>query len=67
MVNSFTTTARKWNKDVFGNLFSKKRSVEACLRGVQTALAYRPTDFLTDLDKKLISENAEIKCLEEEF
>lgn len=66
-VDSFTTSTRIWNKEVFGNLFSRKKRVEAHLRWVQTAIAVRPNAFLIDLDSNLRRESAEIKCLEEEF
>ena len=35
----FTEAIKIWNKEVFGNIFHRKRRVEARLAGIQKALA----------------------------
>uniref|UniRef100_A0A2N9IFC0 CCHC-type domain-containing protein n=1 Tax=Fagus sylvatica TaxID=28930 RepID=A0A2N9IFC0_FAGSY len=35
----FTEAVMKWNKDVFGNIFWKKKNLTARLRGIQSSLA----------------------------
>ncbi|KAF3971046.1 hypothetical protein CMV_005325 [Castanea mollissima] len=55
-VELFTITAKKWNKEVFGNLFYRKRRVEARLKGVQSALASNLNNFLLELEYSLRKE-----------
>ena len=45
----FTRKARKWNYEVFGNLFVRKKRVLARLNGTQKALADNPTESLMRL------------------
>ncbi|XP_075653884.1 uncharacterized protein LOC142624237 [Castanea sativa] len=66
-VASFTTKAKIWNKEVFGNIFSRKRKIEARLRGIQIALSNRPSQSLVDLENDLRGEYAEVFRIEEEF
>ena len=43
--------AKKWNVDVFGNLFTKKKRLLARLHGTQKALANNPNEFLLELEQ----------------
>ena len=52
----FVIRVRKWNCEVFGNLFARKRRILARLHGVQKALANNPNDFLLELEQQLILE-----------
>ena len=63
---NFTKRVRKWNTDVFGNVFAKKRRVLARINGVQKSLANNPGKSLLHLEKQLIEEYASI-LLQEEF
>lgn len=63
---NFTKRVRKWNMDVFGNVFAKKRRVLARINGVQKSLANNPGKSLLRLEKQLIEEYASI-LLQEEF
>ncbi|KAL4611139.1 hypothetical protein ACB092_08G102500, partial [Castanea dentata] len=63
----FTTRVKKWNFDVFGNLFARKKKVLARLDGVQKAIACNPSEGLLRLEKILIEEHALIMLQEEEF
>ena len=63
----FVVRVRKWNCEVFGNLFARKRRILARLHGVQKALANNPNDFLLELEQQLISEYSLILMQEEEY
>ncbi|XP_065627415.1 uncharacterized protein LOC136066659 [Quercus suber] len=67
VISNFTVKARKWNCEVFGYIFAKKRRVLARLNGAQKALADRLSDFLVCLEKQLLDEYALILLQEEEY
>ncbi|XP_030958466.1 uncharacterized protein LOC115980342 [Quercus lobata] len=56
----FTRKVRKWNSEVFGNLFARKRRVLNRLSGTQRALANNPSESLLRLEKWLIEEYSSI-------
>ncbi|XP_023878931.2 uncharacterized protein LOC111991384 [Quercus suber] len=66
-VSTFVDKARIWNKNVFGNLFHRKKRVFARLGGIQTAMSINPNNFLVNLERELRAEYHEISKLEEEF
>ncbi len=66
-MNCFTEAVILWNKDVFGNIFWKKKNLVARLKGIQCSLATRPSDFLVVLKKKLRLEYLGVLQQEEEF
>ena len=55
-IHEFTIQARKWNKEVFGNIFWGKRQLAARLLGIQKALANNPNAFLLNLQVQLSDE-----------
>ena len=55
-ISRFTNSARKWNAEIFGNVFARKRRVLARLNGTQKALANNPNNFLLQLERELIEE-----------
>ena len=61
----FTRKVRKWNSEVFGNLFARKRRVLNRLNG--TDLANNPNESLLRLEKCLIEEYSSILLQEEEY
>ena len=63
----FVVRARRWNTEVVGNLFARKRRVLARLNGAQKALANHPNEFLLELENQLISEYSLILLQDEEF
>ena len=63
----FTRKAKKWNYEVFGNLFARKKRVLARLNGTQKVLAENPTESLMRLENQLIEEYSSILLQEEEF
>ena len=66
-ISNFETKAKEWNKNVFRNLFYRKKRVIARLKGVQLALSRNANAFLVGLKKDLKAELNEISKLEEEF
>ena len=66
-ISKFTTKVKKWNHEVFGNLFARKRRVLAQLGGIQKALSCNPSEYLIRLEKCLLEEHALIRLQEEEF
>ncbi|XP_023893265.1 uncharacterized protein LOC112005249 [Quercus suber] len=54
--NNLVTEVKRWNKEHFGNFFSKKRRIMARLNGIQKAIALRPSSNLLDLEKQLQRE-----------
>ena len=63
----FVNIARKWNVDVFGNLFTKKKCLFARLHETQKALANNPNEFLLELEQQLLSEYSLVLMQEEEY
>ena len=66
-VTNFAAKAKEWNKNHFGNIFHRKWRLGARLKGIQSALADRPSSSLIELERGLRVEYAEVLCLEEEF
>lgn len=66
-INKFTSTAKIWNTNVFGNIFTRKKRITVRLKGIQNANSVRPSQFLIDFEKELRKEYAEIQEIEEEF
>lgn len=66
-ISSFTFKAKKWNVEIFGNLFLRKRRVLARFYGVQKALANYPNDFLVKLEKQLTKKYSIIKLQEKGY
>ena len=66
-LSSFTNKARSWNKNHFGNLFHRKKRIQARLKGIQNSLLISPNSFLVELKGKLRLEYAEVAKLEEEY
>ncbi|XP_075669886.1 uncharacterized protein LOC142639621 [Castanea sativa] len=59
--------AKEWNKNQFGNIFTRKRNLMSRLNGIQRALALRPSDFLVKLDDELLRELDLVLRQEEEL
>ena len=66
-ISDFASREKKWNSEVFGNLFARKRRVIARLNGAKKALAKNPNEFLLDLEKKLVEEYSLLMLQEEEY
>ena len=66
-IHEFTMKARQWNKEVFSNIFWKKRRLAARLLGIQNSLAANPNAFLLSLQDQLSDEFNQILQWEEEL
>ncbi|KAL4609882.1 hypothetical protein ACB092_08G013100 [Castanea dentata] len=66
-ISNFILKAQKWNKDVFGNVFVRKKKIMARLLGTQKALASQPNPFLLNLQNQLFEEYNLILQMEEEI
>nr|XP_023874857.1 uncharacterized protein LOC111987377 [Quercus suber] len=54
-IENFAKGAATWNRSHFGNIFvKKKKKLMSRLNGMQQALAFRPSAFLVELEKKLL-------------
>ena len=63
----FTNKAQSWNKEIFGNIFARKKLLMARLLGAQRVIANSPSNFLINLQEQLSKEYNEILQLEEEL
>ncbi|XP_019159704.1 PREDICTED: uncharacterized protein LOC109156318 [Ipomoea nil] len=55
-INEVTNLSKKWNEDVFGNIFKRKRLLQARIQGIQTSPWYYRSRGLQVLEKKLIDD-----------
>jgi hypothetical protein len=60
-----TAQLKRWNKDVFGNIFMRKERVLAGLGGVQQALAVKGNSYLNRLENQLLTKYHQILRQEE--
>lgn len=66
-IAEFAVLARIWNKEVFGNIFWKKKNLMARLLGVQRVLASQPSQRMINLQNLLNDELNGILAMEEEL
>ena len=66
-IAEFAVLARIWNKEVFGNIFWKKKNLMARLLGVQRVLASQPSQRMINLQNLLTDELNGILAMEEEL
>jgi len=66
-INCFTQKAKEWNKNQFGNIFTRKKNLMLRLNGIQRALALRQSDFLVKLEDELLKELDHVLNQEEEL
>lgn len=57
--------SREWNWEVFGNVFQRKKRLEACLRGIQKSPFYNMNPGLQKPEKKIMEELNEVFHQEE--
>lgn len=67
VVAKFAVLARVWNKEVFGNIFWKKKNLMARLLGVQRIIANQPSQRMINLQNALTDELNGILAMEEEL
>lgn len=63
----FTLKAREWNKNHFGNIFTRKKNLMSRINGIQRALALKPSTFLVNLENELLKELDVVLSQEEEL
>ena len=64
---AFAKDAQQWNKNVFGNIFHKKKWPESRIAVAKKALVVRPNPFLVALEKDFQKEYVEVLNIESEF
>ena len=66
-VEKFTADVKIWNKEVFGDIFQRKKWVEARLRGIQSNIVEGPNEYLLNLESQHRKEYFEIVQQEKEL
>lgn len=66
-IDLFSRNATEWNRNHFGNIFVKKKSIMVRLNGIQWVVASKPSNFLLKLEKDLVKELDTILSQEEEL
>lgn len=66
-ISDFTMKVQRWNKEVFGNVFLRKKKIMARLQGTQKAIANCPNSFLINLQNQLSKKYNLILQMEEEI
>ncbi|XP_031126953.1 uncharacterized protein LOC116029190 [Ipomoea triloba] len=65
IITDITEQSFSWNRNVFGNIFNRKRHLEARILGIQQALSYTSLASLQALERKLIRELNDVLDQEE--
>nr|BAE79385.1 unnamed protein product [Ipomoea batatas] len=65
IIATVTQKSLLWNRNVFGNIFNRKRKIENRILGIQRAWNYNTSVRLQDLEKRLLSELNEVLVQEE--
>lgn len=66
-VEKFTADVKIWNREVFGDIFHRRKRIEARIRGIQTIIANGPNEYLLNLECQLKQEYFEVLQYKEEF
>ena len=66
-MENFSKEAAAWNKNQFGNVFTRKKNLMARINGIQRAVANKPSNFLLNLEKDLLRELDMVLNQEEEL
>ncbi|GLT80127.1 hypothetical protein SLA2020_515820 [Shorea laevis] len=66
-ISSVREACTQWNKNVFGDLFHKKRHLHARLTGIQNSQHYLTSQFLQSLEVELLDEYHKVLHAEELF
>ncbi|XP_030945010.1 uncharacterized protein LOC115969488 [Quercus lobata] len=56
VVESFTRNVVDWNKNQFGNIYTRKKILMARINGIQKAIAFKPSSFLLKLEVDLLRD-----------
>ena len=66
-VESFTRNVVDWNKNQFGNVFSRKKILMARINGIKKDIAFKPSSFLLKLEVDLLRDLDLVLNQEEEL
>ncbi|GKV09037.1 hypothetical protein SLEP1_g20594 [Rubroshorea leprosula] len=66
-INSVQKKCLQWNKEVFGDLFRRKRHLKGRLAGIQNSIHYPSSRFLQNLEYELLIEYHRVLHSEELF
>lgn len=55
-IDKVTNLSKEWNREKFGNIFRKKRLLQARIKGIQEAEAYHFSQRLQNMELKLKKE-----------
>lgn len=66
-LSSFELEVTGWAKSTFGDIFQTKRRLLGRLQGIQSSPNYPGSNFLLDLENRLIIEYSEILKREEKY
>lgn len=66
-IETFAKEATRWNKEQFGNIFVRKKTIMAMLNGIQRAMSVNPSDFLINLENDLLKDLDTVLNQEEEL
>ncbi|GLT51810.1 hypothetical protein SLA2020_251920 [Shorea laevis] len=66
-INSVQKACLQWNRNVFGNLFHRKRHLRGRLEGIQNSIHYHNSQFLQNLEIQLLQEYHQVLHAEELF
>lgn len=66
-ITEFIEAIKKWNKEIFGNIFERKKRILARLVGIQRSLETTASSSLSNLEKRLIQDYNDILIQEEIF
>ena len=66
-IDSFTRNVVDWNKNQFGNIFTRKKILMARINGIQKAIAFKPSSFLLKLEVDLLRDLDLVLNQEEEL
>lgn len=66
-IKKFIVDVKIWNREVFGDIYHRKKKVEARLRGIQKSIVDGPNAYLLNLECQLRQEYFEVLHYEKEF
>ncbi|XVF08056.1 hypothetical protein REPUB_Repub06bG0192700 [Reevesia pubescens] len=64
-LSRWRTILQKWNCEVFGNIFKRKRRLLARIEGAQKAMESQPNSFLFQLENELVADYNQVLLQEE--
>ncbi|GLT60498.1 hypothetical protein SLA2020_332620 [Shorea laevis] len=66
-IKSVQEACSQWNREIFGNLFHRKRQLKARLEGIQNSVNYANSNYLQHLETELLQEYHQVLHAEELF